>query len=256
MRQPIKHRTWADPTKEWDGFLPVRYRIAGEAAAALRVTKHSSTPAGDQKSESTVFEVIRALPEGEAFKVHVSFSGYTDLVVGNNKVSFTGPGFAMDVLNALLDIRQRGFDLSKTGWYWYYRDSMEQEPQQSYSFFAVCGDQIVNECVTFGDYHGSGFDPNVFERSRSEDVLWSGEHSFEEADAALWYRKFYTETRTGQLMVHTPDAPLHYYPEGRWNPVAAFTAVERRLASLRALLGWLLLLVGIGLLLLLVRGRL
>lgn len=252
MRRKFKHGTWADPTKEWDGFLPVRYGIEGQAAAALKVTKHTSTPAGDQTSEITVFDVIRALPEGEVSKVDKG-PGVITLVVSDNKVQFTGLGFALDVLYALLDFKTRGFDLSKAGWYWYDFDSLEIEPQDSYSFFAVCGDQIANERVSFGDYHGNGFDPDVFERSLSKDVLWGRERSFEEADAAFWYRKFYTETRTGQLMVYTPDAPLHYYSEGRWNPLSAFMAVERRLASLQTLLGWLLLFVGIGLLLVLVR---
>jgi len=35
-------------------------------------------------------------------------------------------------------------------------------------------------------------------------MIWGDEADWDEAETRYWYRKFYTETRTGQLMLCVP----------------------------------------------------
>ena len=52
-------------------------------------------------------------------------------------------------------------------------------------------------------------DPRVLMKYRVDDEpIWRSEPYEREAWEAYWYRKFYTETLTGQLMVLRPDEPF------------------------------------------------
>ena len=52
--------------------------------------------------------------------------------------------------------------------------------------------------------------------SDDSDFIWRNDSHWREAWARFWYRKFYTETRTGQLMVLRPDEPtLYQFPRSQ-----------------------------------------
>ena len=53
----------------------------------------------------------------------------------------------------------------------------------------------------------------VLKRSVADDPVWQSHRHFDEAFEIYWYRKFYTETMTGQLMVLRPDEPILYHYE-------------------------------------------
>jgi hypothetical protein len=79
----------------------------------------------------------------------------------------------------------------------------------------VHGQKVVSERVTFSDSPGYELDPSVFERVDDLSELCLGDKGWRDAEVRFWYRKFYRETVTGQLMVLRSDEPLlFHYPEG------------------------------------------
>lgn len=53
----------------------------------------------------------------------------------------------------------------------------------------------------------------VLKREPDKEPIWHSHPYFDEAVERYWYRKFYTETTTGQLMVLRPDEPILYHYE-------------------------------------------
>jgi hypothetical protein len=53
----------------------------------------------------------------------------------------------------------------------------------------------------------------VLKRNTEDEPIWRSNQYFDEAFERYWYRRFYTETVTGQLMVLRPDEPILYYYE-------------------------------------------
>ena len=93
----------------------------------------------------------------------------------------------------------------------YDSESSTDQPHDFYNFFVVCDDKIVREDVSVRDYRGSGFDPSLFEAEEYSFFNRSREAAWRRALTKFWYRKFYTETRMGQLAV-LRDPKL----SGRW----------------------------------------
>jgi hypothetical protein len=90
------------------------------------------------------------------------------------------------------------------------------DPHDAYTFFVVYNDRIVRERMSLFDSHDSGFNPSIFAYDDRHDV-WENDTAWRDASDRFWYRRFYQETRTGQLMVLRSDAPeLYHLPEGRW----------------------------------------
>ena len=114
------------------------------------------------------------------------------------------------VLRELLALKADGIEPFSSQWFWYDSDSSREDPHERYSFFVVANDKIVREEVSFSDYHDSGFDAAIFESESFSDSIWYNDSDWREARTRFWYRKFYTETRTGQLMVLRPDEPILY----------------------------------------------
>jgi len=116
----------------------------------------------------------------------------------------------------LLNFRKERINPLDTAWFFYDKDSVTDDPHDSYScFFVVHRDKIIRERFSFSDRSGSGFDPTIFTVDDSEPI-WSHDLAWRDARIRFWYRKFYTETRTGQLMVLRSDGPeLYHYAEGR-----------------------------------------
>jgi len=105
-----------------------------------------------------------------------------------------------------------------------------------YSFFVVSGDRIVRETVSFHDDPNSSFDPAVFKSESDSDFVWFNDADWREARARFWYRKFYTETRTGQLMVLRPDEPtLHQFQRSQVRDIGLEMQLVTQLKTYRLL---------------------
>lgn len=124
-------------------------------------------------------------------------------------------------------------------WFWYDSDSVTDDPHETFSFFVVEKDAIVAEEIHFDDYRGNGFDPTLFELPSFEKRVWFREPDWYEANVKYWYRRFYKETRTGQLMVlRSDEPPLFYFEEGPWTLPAAVNAMREYLVALKRSLWW------------------
>ncbi len=151
------------------------------------------------------------------------------VTTGQDERRFGGTSFAADLLGAFLRLHKIGANPHDTIWFFYDKDFAAQDVGAAYAFFIVHSDKIVEERVLFWDWPKNGFDPRIFatrEYSGSQASIWSDDESWERADTAFWYRKFYAETKTGQLMVLRPDKPELYF----WS--VGGRAIEDRLAGI------------------------
>jgi hypothetical protein len=238
---PMKKHTRADPTKKWEGFRFTAYAINWEKLETMPLTLEG----GDLPPEDRGF-VDRDPKTGEQFLVpepptkdRTEEAAREGLTVGsayrriarskfempeqtgilrltvkteNGEIVLKGSSFNYGLLRELLSLVAEGIEPFYTEWFWFDSDSCRDDPQESYSFFVVFRDRIVRESVSFGDHHNSGFDPDVFKSESFSDSIWFNDADWREARTRLLYRKFYTETRTGQLMVLRPGEPvLHNY---------------------------------------------
>jgi len=168
---------------------------------------------------SDTFVVAGEFAHGTEFKT----SNGHDLVVG-------GPSFNREVLKTVFDLGKERIDPFDTIWFWYESYS-DGDNEDWHSFFVVRDDNIVRERVVFGDdrrsyVHAgqSGFTPSIFiadgdgDDDPEADVSWLWRReNWRVAEDRFWYRKFYQETKTGQMMVLRPDRPkLHHFPDSRW----------------------------------------
>jgi len=112
------------------------------------------------------------------------------------------------VLRPLADLMRQNVDPHEVMWF-YYDDDWSRDADECHTFFAVHDGRVVLESCNF-----SSETPLVLKRvEQEEEPIWHRHSYFDEALTRYWYRKFYTETLTGQLMMLRPDEPILYYYE-------------------------------------------
>jgi len=150
----------------------------------------------------------------EAGKVQVSGEG------GEGNV---GLG-TLDLLRNLLELHSKGVDPFAATWFPY--DWSHYEDVVVHGFFVLYGGKIVEEEFTFPSYSQL-----VLERPALYKDPEIHNHRFrDEAWERYWYRKFYTETVAGQLMVLRSDEPSLYYfgrPTRDLTPDVALTVLTK-----------------------------
>jgi hypothetical protein len=204
----MKH-LWSSPDEQWNGFQPVPYWLDVKKVLALPLTLEDPEVSDKKTASTTVGEICKTLL-GQHVEIESSVD--TEITAESGKLVVTGPSFNREILEILLSLRQDGTNGFEALWFWYNSDSCRQDPQDSYTFFVVAKDRIAREQVMFFDAQDSGFDPSVFESEASSPFVWFGDKAWRDAKARFWYRKFYAETRMGQLMTLRTDQPrLHYY---------------------------------------------
>jgi hypothetical protein len=202
-------QTYSRPRKEWEGFRPVAYSL--HKAWDLPLTQLRGE--GDQRLENatTVGEVVSSLSDKQIQKIESSLT--TEITTAEGTVVLKGPSFNREVAEVLLNLQKNGMNYFEAQFFWYDKDHVSDDLMASYKFFVVHKNAIVREQVSFCDYSDSGFDPSIFESNEESRPIWMNEPEWDEAWARYWYRKFYTETQTGQLMVLRPDAPILFHYE-------------------------------------------
>lgn len=226
----------------WDGFGPFGYGLDPDVLLELPLTHKEDGATGAATTIGKIYDCLQDKQIGPEFfleqGIHpiesvISTSDGTKLVLG-------GPNFNRRVLDVMLRLREGGVNPFLVSWYFYDKE-WSKEGQEAYSFFLVHDGKIVQENVTFYDYHNSGFEPSVFGKNDHSEPLWSGEVARAEADARYWYRRFYSETATGQRMLLRSDKPRLFFFEDLQGPDAAgaLRVIARSLNSVRILL-WVL----------------
>jgi hypothetical protein len=231
---------------EWDGFKPRAYVLNWEKISGLPLTEASS---GQQMTIGEILETFHKQ------KVELD-DRTTELALKSESKELVVRG--MDFHRELLQIvyRIEGQDLSPYDVWWFYYDSDSSKISKKlnwYNFFWVVHNKIVDEDVSLGDTVDNGFDPNVLVPiTENESRFYVGEKAKHQAEEKFWYRKFYTETRTGQLMLLRPDKPeIYYYREQPWRkardlPLSTEESLFHINVSLRSIRFalWALVLVG------------
>jgi len=185
--------------KEWGGFNSAAYWLDFEKVLGLALTQKRAADGKVEEIPTTVGEIYKSLADRRIeIEDHVL---EIEITTDTGKLVFAGPSFIRKMLCKLLKLRNEGANPFSTQWFWYDWD-WNRNVQERYSFFVVYDDRIVRESVSFFDYPGNGFDPSLF--GAEDDSLslgWSSEAACRKARTKFWYRKFYMETREGQLMV-------------------------------------------------------
>ena len=239
----MKKHIWSNPEKEWGGFNFVAYGLDWDKVTALSVIQQHLANGKQEEVTTTLGDVLRKLAN-EQFEIEPSSMGIA-VKVGTEKLGFHRPSFAASLLAELIRFGKEEISPFDSAWFWYDDDSCRNDPHEMYSFFVVYRDRIVRESVSFSDYHGSGFDPDIFQSSKASDSIWFNDQAWQGATTRYWYRKFYTETRTGQLMLLRDDNPKIYDYQTRpgADMTALFQNVPTLLNKIRILL-WVLIVMG------------
>ena len=110
-------------------------------------------------------------------------------------------------MRELIGLTRQGIDPHGVMWF-YYDNDWSRGADESHIFFAVHGSKIVSESC-----HFSSEEPLILKQEKDVDPIWHSQPYFDQAWEVYWYRKFYSETMTGQLMVLRPDEPILYHYE-------------------------------------------
>lgn len=245
----MSRHIWSKPDMKWKGFGPGICFLSLEKLKALPLVEVQKD---GQELPTTVAGLYARLADRTIQDVDGPMLGLS-ITTDDGELEVKGSDFGLRVLAAMLNLQKQRVSVWNTSWFWYDSDDCRYEPDTCYSFFVVSDNKIVEERVCFFERSGAEFDPSIFEDYGSIDPTWSDERHWEAASDAFWYRKFYTETRTGQLMVLRPDKPkLHYFPEGRLGTGTMLGAMDK----IYGRLGWVLIALVVLLLVLLFRIRL
>lgn len=203
--------TLSNPDKKWDGFRLTEYFFDLKKLFALQLTEKHTEDGQTKDAATTVGDVYQNL-SGRQTKVGPRLDGIA-IATETDKLEFTGPPFNCDLLEKMLDLRRTGVEALLCRWFYYDRDwTLDGFPIESYRFFVVRDDKIVNEDVFFSHAFASddGFDPGIF--CAADDIAAIGRHeqARREAETHYWYRRFYTETKAGQIMTLRRDNPKLY----------------------------------------------
>jgi hypothetical protein len=242
----MRRHVWSKPDLQWEGFQPVAYWLDTEKIWALPLVRRHHD--GKPDEPTTVGDIIVLLREKqlklESYERNVLESEFI-WADDSTKITVKGPSFNRDLLRIILQLHAERIGALEAAWYYFDHDSCRQDPQEMYFFFVVAKNKIVREQVGFGDYGDSGFDPTIFETSDYKDVIWGNEAHWDEANTRYWYRKFYTETRTGQLMaLRADDPPLFYYERTGPDVMAALGVLQLSLLRIKLIL-WILVAISV-----------
>jgi hypothetical protein len=195
------------------GFNFGAYHLDSKKIWTLPLNAQQLSSNGSQQplapTSTTVGEFLEQVTKQGILEVQSRFGTKIKTTAATTKLE--GPSFVCDLVAVLAELHKDGINFFSSRWCWFDSDSVRSDAQYSNSFFVVSDDKIVRENVSFGDYANSGFDPSIFLREDDADSIWFNDRYWREALTRLWYQKFYSETRTGQLMVVRPDEPPLYH---------------------------------------------
>jgi hypothetical protein len=202
--------TLPNPDKKWDGFRLTEYFLDHKKVFALQLTEKRTENGETNDVATTLGEVYQKFLSQNAKAT--SFGAGVAIETDTGKLTFTGPPFNCDLLAMMLDLRQKGIVALMCRWFYYDKSYGGGTSPSSCRFFVVQDDRIVAEDIDFIDDApgGWGFDPSVFCEADSIGTDGNSEASRREAETHYWYRRFYTETKTGQIMTLRRDHPRLY----------------------------------------------
>jgi len=209
---------WSNPDLHWDGFTAVEYSLDTNRVLELPLVSRPATGTEAADVPTTVGGVLRNAVDRQFKTVTPGvLEGHTvTLPTDAGDIVLPCSPFCSRLVSMLLEFRSEGVNPFDTSWFWFDSDSVTDDPHERYAFFVVHGGKIIREQLSFSDHSESGFDPRILVTEEDSDPIWFSEKGWNDARLRYWYRKFYRETATGQMMVLRSDEPdLFHYPEGR-----------------------------------------
>lgn len=220
----------AQTKDKWRGFGAGEYSLNTEVIHKIPISEVSEAGEGGVRTTSptTVGEAFKFFngwlrKEGKEYvevkgepirDIQFPYDGFTVETASGEK-RFSGTDFAEHLLYVLLNLRKEGINPYKARWFFYDRDS-SRDASESHTFFLVCDGKIVQEKIDLFRYiYDNDFEPAVLhDPLEGLESIWHDDYYWQEAETRFWYRKFYTETKTGQLVLLRPDEPeLFFYPK-------------------------------------------
>lgn len=186
------------PTFGRDQLAPGAYGLDLSVVSAATVTVNGKPSTFVEAYAKLRDSKIQEMPES-LWERYVTSEGEIELGCDSGVAS---------TMRMLVELSRQGIEPYSLTWFYYGHD-WSRDADESYSFFAVHGDKLVMESC-----HLHSHDPLILKRREVDnDPIWHSHPSFDEAWERYWYRKFYSETMTGQLMVLRPDEPILYHYE-------------------------------------------
>ena len=190
-------QTFGDQT-----LAPGAYCLGGDALECFTFNLKWESYQEDCNLGKTLDRLIGASPKALGFMEPRDPEGEI-FVLGENEVKVAGSSHALRILRELLGLTCKGVKPRDATWFYY-----DHTPEK-HCFFVVHAGKIVDDCYSFLN----GF-PRILAGGlgwEAPEFGWYDHPGFEEAFELYWYRKFYTETFAGQLMVLSPHKPLLYH---------------------------------------------
>jgi hypothetical protein len=208
--------TFSKRGAKWSGFRPIPYSL-GEEALNLPLKRIVGNEIESRDEDSTIWDVLKTLGDRE-FELEANLHSIV-LTTESEVLSLKGSMFACGLASVIIGLWKQGTKPGATRWFWLESSISTEDPVASHSFFVVDdkADRIVRDEVQFLDTIGGEFDPAVLEYDENP-PFWTYKPRSGAALAAYWYRRFYRETKLGQLIVLETGAKrpvTYYYPEGR-----------------------------------------
>jgi hypothetical protein len=178
-----------------DGYKPGMYSLDLSFVAEYPITVNG---------ELSTFGELYAKLKGSQIEQPERFQHYR-ATTDNGKLDFNCDWTVASILKKLTNHRRNGIDPYGVTWFYFGHD-WSRDADESYSFFAVYQGKIVDE-----DCHFNAEEPLILIKKKDDDPIWHSHPLLDDAWERYWYRKFYTETVIGQLMVMRPDEPILYH---------------------------------------------
>lgn len=164
-------------------------------------------PVKDNEHSSTFGEVYCKLVGSKIEQMPDRFSHKDKYTTDKGEVELDCEWPIASTMRKLIDLNRQGIDPHRVTWFYYDHD-WSRDADESYTFFAVCDGKIIDESSRF-----NALEPLILKRQQDDDPIWHSHPHLDAAWESYLYRKFYTETVTGQLTVLRPDEPILYHFE-------------------------------------------
>lgn len=183
-----------------DCYSPGLYRLDLSTAIDLPVKMNGEPSTFEDVYAKLVESKVREGPDRLSFGVEKYVTEAGDIKV---EAEWT----ILSQIQMLIGLVRQDIDPYSVMWF-YYSTDWSWDGDVCHLFFAVYGDKIVLESCNF-----SSEEPLILKLDKKGHPLWLSHPHFDEALVHYWYKRFYTESLTGKLMVLRPDEPLLYYYE-------------------------------------------
>lgn len=258
----------AEP-RPWESFKPAPYALKSEVGD-LKLSRRLPDGKGGrgQVTTTSVADVYREFVESRA-----DLDDFEADLLPFPFTSDRSESTAHSLVLALIRLKAKGVEPWEARWFWYSFDENWEygDGELSWIFFVVGGERIVAEDVgvTEGRRGKDGTSATTIFTDYIDEDSDPGDQEIADATARFWYRKFYTETITGQIEVMRADEPpLICFPEGRAHRLAITGSLSESavsappsigdavilLAQITTLLRWLVVLGAIATVALLARS--